>query len=950
MARHDFSEPDKRLLAERVGFHCSNPCCGVATIGPSDDPSKKEYLGVAAHIHSASIDSGPRANPDLTEEERRSPDNGIHLCNKCSTLIDKNNGAGYSAELLHGWKSSADAAAKARVYQNKTYAIFKRVSFTNLEKKYSTALTCSGLASRNVVSCPVNEIIVNSLSGKLSLASRCILKGGSGCGKSLLTYQTAYEFHKSGWLIFDLTKEGLKDNSVFSAPREKSLVLIDDAQSIPPAILENILQASHDEFYVLANWNTSTSLDSEFLKDYPFVDIVGSTQVELLKTYCLKNMVSIEGLLKDIGLKVNAKDFYSRIEARIERASKEKTPWLFNYSLTEGWNIAANDLKLLHDDENLSLVIVTVAAYQFATLDYGVSKEVVLTELKSHRADPAWLQKAEKVLADYCKVKDGLVRNKHYEYSRKVLDIFSSNSSSVEANKYLGGVFKSILKSTDYENGHANILEYIMFRFEWCGYELNRSGFIEEISKELIGVCNVALKPARVSKLNSLIRLNKGVLKILQSNNDLLEGWLVDCNRDSAYSMANLVNTLNNEKYNCFSISEKFIDRMLNNIVNCDLEDKSRFSYFLNRVALFFGEDDRKYTADKLSDLKFNIDIEVYSGSRAAYHYASLVHHLSWISPEWSNEQVKNNIDGIAGLLNENIMEAYSDLKDLIDSYLGVIGAILGIKNDNKDVRKRGKELADKIRVDKVLEAFSTIETVDVQNYSNVLIFIALYNDKKLKEISDKFDYSRLDYIYKDDDEIDHYHKALISLLRNSKSKNYMSYLSKVIQKSDYIDDMFIILNYELSLERLKKGVKYKIDLHDCSECDKELSIVKHIMDEEDESLGKRILSENEPILSKAIFSASQNVDDKKGKFDLLIFIYSRCPDVLERVFSDKNKNSELLEKTKRLLKGKRQEKVIAKLYIFFLKQFSDCDYSELPSIERRFPSVGRFDINRYIN
>lgn len=950
MARHDFSEPDKRLLAERVGFHCSNPCCGVATIGPSDDPAKKEYVGVAAHIHSASIDSGPRANPDLTEEERRSFDNGIHLCNKCSTLIDKNNGAGYPAEVLHGWKSSAEAAAKARIYKNQPYAVFKRVSFTNLEKKYSTALTCSGLTNRNVLSCPVNEIVVNNLSRKLRLASRCVLKGNSGCGKSLLTYQAAYEFHKSGWLIFDLTKEGLTDNSVFSAPREKSLILIDDAQSIPPSILENIFQASHDDFYVLANWNTSTSLDSEFLKNYPFVDIVGSTQVDLLKTYCLENKVGIESLLEGIGLKVNAKDYHSRIEARIERASKEKTPWLFNYSLTEGWNIAANDLNLLHDDENLNLVIVTVAAYQFATLDYGVSKEVVINELKSHSADPAWLQKAEKVITDYCKVKDGLVRNKHYEYSRKVLDIFSSSKSSVAEKKYLMGAFQSILKSTDYEKGHANILEYIMFRFKWCGYELNRSGFIEEIAKELMDNGNASLKSARVSKLNSLIRLNKGVLKILQDNNALLEEWLVDCNRNSAYSMANLVNTLNNEKYNCFPISEKLIDQMLSNIVNCDLEDKSRFSYFLNRAALFFGESDRKYIADKLSDLNFIIDITVYSGSRAAYHYASLVHNLCWISPEWSNEQVKNNIDGIAGLLNKNLMEAYGELKDLIDSYFGVIGAILGIKNDDKNLKKRGKDLADKIRVDKVLEAFSTIEAADVQSYSNILIFFALYNDKKLKEISDKFDYSRLDYIYKDDDEIDHYHKAIISLLQNSKSENYMSYLSKVIQKSDYIDDMFIILNYELSLERLKKGVKYKIDLHDCSECDKELSIVRHIMDEEDESLGKRILSENEPILSKTIFSTSQNVDNKKGKFDFLIFIYSRCPDVLERVFSDKNKNSGLLEKTKRLLKGKRQEKVMAKLYIFFIKQFSDCDYSELPSIERRFPSVCRFDINKHIS
>ncbi len=77
--RHDFKESDKRLLAERVGFHCSNPSCGVATVGPSDIPTDKEYIGVAAHIYSASIDNGPRANPNLTEAERSSIENGIHL-------------------------------------------------------------------------------------------------------------------------------------------------------------------------------------------------------------------------------------------------------------------------------------------------------------------------------------------------------------------------------------------------------------------------------------------------------------------------------------------------------------------------------------------------------------------------------------------------------------------------------------------------------------------------------------------------------------------------------------------------------------------------------------------------------------------------------------------------------------------------------------------------------
>ena len=53
MPRHDFTEADKRLLAERAGYHCSNPACGVSTVGPSINPEEKEYVGVAAHIYSA---------------------------------------------------------------------------------------------------------------------------------------------------------------------------------------------------------------------------------------------------------------------------------------------------------------------------------------------------------------------------------------------------------------------------------------------------------------------------------------------------------------------------------------------------------------------------------------------------------------------------------------------------------------------------------------------------------------------------------------------------------------------------------------------------------------------------------------------------------------------------------------------------------------------------------
>lgn len=109
----DFSEAVKRVLAHRVGNHCSNPDCRASTSGPQDDPTKAVNLGVAAHITAASA-GGPRYDLELLPEERSGPSNGIWLCQNCAKLID-NDPARSSVEILRKWKSHAEAEAKAHV-------------------------------------------------------------------------------------------------------------------------------------------------------------------------------------------------------------------------------------------------------------------------------------------------------------------------------------------------------------------------------------------------------------------------------------------------------------------------------------------------------------------------------------------------------------------------------------------------------------------------------------------------------------------------------------------------------------------------------------------------------------------------------------------------------------------------------------------------------------------
>jgi hypothetical protein len=109
--RDDFTDEVKRVLADRVGYHCSNPECNALTTGPRDHPTKAVNLGVAAHITSAAA-KGPRYDSALTPTQRRQPDNGIWLCQNCAKLID-NDTSRFSEPLLRAWKIVAEDRARA---------------------------------------------------------------------------------------------------------------------------------------------------------------------------------------------------------------------------------------------------------------------------------------------------------------------------------------------------------------------------------------------------------------------------------------------------------------------------------------------------------------------------------------------------------------------------------------------------------------------------------------------------------------------------------------------------------------------------------------------------------------------------------------------------------------------------------------------------------------------
>ncbi len=77
--RDEFPANVKDALAKRASYICSNPDCRALTMASAEFiPGKFTSAGIVAHITAASP-GGPRYDSRLSEEDRRSPDNGIFL-------------------------------------------------------------------------------------------------------------------------------------------------------------------------------------------------------------------------------------------------------------------------------------------------------------------------------------------------------------------------------------------------------------------------------------------------------------------------------------------------------------------------------------------------------------------------------------------------------------------------------------------------------------------------------------------------------------------------------------------------------------------------------------------------------------------------------------------------------------------------------------------------------
>ncbi len=143
MARKAIEKETYRSLFAKTGNQCAFPNCSHPLVDEDND-----FIAQICHIEAATS-GGERYNPDMSDEQRRSPNNLIVLCYRHH--VKTNNEKVYTTEVLHRMKQEHERKWAGRHFELPTDAIDQIIEdeldfWSGLEQKNSNFMAEFDLA------------------------------------------------------------------------------------------------------------------------------------------------------------------------------------------------------------------------------------------------------------------------------------------------------------------------------------------------------------------------------------------------------------------------------------------------------------------------------------------------------------------------------------------------------------------------------------------------------------------------------------------------------------------------------------------------------------------------------------------------------------------------------------------------------------------------------------
>ncbi|CAL2105501.1 conserved hypothetical protein [Tenacibaculum sp. 190524A02b] len=496
----------KRLFIESHN-ECAEPNCDNSLIGEDNIT----VIGKICHIEAANK-NGPRFNKKMDNDERRSYNNLILLCDEHHRIIDNPiNEYKYTKEELLKWKRDHISRNRNSSYK---ISIDHIQQFINETKNYYQKIdSLDGPYKPKVSDDYVTRDIQSELSEMLKKEKVLLLTGISFCGKSQTAFSIANDFYESGYLYkrvlntrdASLFLESIGNKRIciledpfghtFSSEKKSELKLVRDMLKTLPK--DNLLIITSKKEIVLSVNNESRLKDCSIgnhkwfdltSKDRSFLTIAWKKLTEDTKIL-VENVSGVENLIiNEYEIQVGQLAYLSKMqELRSEIINPKKLYQLAQIDI----NDICNDIL---DRNDLSWKIL-------ALLGLGANTKDGLT------------------LNDF----DYILEREHNELSLEIRSTDSILNSSKKAKEFA---------LPSYEISYNNIypIEVVLEYLEQIGFiEFEKNQFIfrhphyQEISKNILKkLSRFKRKDLIVSILNLLTCLNQESAFICANNLKLI--------------------------------------------------------------------------------------------------------------------------------------------------------------------------------------------------------------------------------------------------------------------------------------------------------------------------------------------------------------------------------------------------------------------------------------------
>lgn len=428
-----------------------------------------------------------------------------------------------------------------------------------------------------------------------------VIQSGTGCGKSITAFQTAYDYLKAGWeVLLYRNIEGTK--LTMPAVKYKTVYIVDDAQQLPEGEVEDFIGCADDRNKVIVT-RTMTGINVD-----AGVTITKKQANGEIRRFYEANEAQVTRILNGIRgrneMEIGNLHMQRPLSRLLDQAEKQDGPWMFNYVLRGGWNEIKERFDNVREERHAEDTLFVVALLQILSLDGEAAEDRIGDTVNRHFGKTRWAVQEDIRYLKGCRLLAGdeKLRTLHLQLAGRII-MLSYQAMEKETvacirqeisrrdTRLLG-----IVWLTNLTNAYGNSLAF------------HRKIYEDEVSRTLLERCFGAEDSEQKRDAGYLIELiarNNSAYtyrRLLADHNDKMREMIGSTDSYTVWSNRELCNSMYNEDHGQKIAFVESIDfaEMLQNLGGITEQALYGWADFLDRLAIGQGKRWRKTFVKRL--------------------------------------------------------------------------------------------------------------------------------------------------------------------------------------------------------------------------------------------------------------------------------------------------------------------------------------------------------------